>query len=566
MIKLFGITDTSFTSNGDVVIIPLRAKVHKEDNGSFYLDLETDLSYVDYLTEGRIVIAPTPQGEQAFRVGNVQKTKSKLSTRCYHLFYDSENYLIQDSNVVDKNCNDALDHLNMATDNTSPFTTLSNITTISSYRCVRTSLYEAIQVILERWGGHLVRDNFTIKIMNEIGQDNGVTIRYAKNLKEITSEENWDNVVTKLLPVGKDGILLNALDSSASVYLQSEIQYEIPYTKTVSFEQNIDEQNYADDEGNFDEAAYQQALIDDLTYQAQAYLNENCVPQVNYTLKANIEKITDIGDTIEVIDDRLEISLMTNVIAFDYDCILNEYTEIEFGNFKQKLSNLINNITSTADKVINEAASTIQVTLNKELQAATEQIWGALGNSYVIYEGDKILVVDSLPKETATNVIMINNGGIGFSQTGINGSFQSAWTIDNVLNMEQINVINLTANLIKGGTLKLGSNLNESGIIELYDEANNLIGEMNSSGLKMYGVDGSYVLLNNEVGFAGFDKNNNKIYWVSEDEFHMKKSVVEEEITLCNKVRFIPITITENNQVVNDGVGIVSVAGGGNNG
>lgn len=566
MIKLFGITDTSFTSNGDVVIIPLRAKVHKEDNGSFYLDLETDLSYVDYLTEGRIVIAPTPQGEQAFRVGNVQKTKNKLSTRCYHLFYDTENYLIQDSNVVDKNCNDALDHLNSATDNTSPFTTLSNITTISSYRCVRTSLYEAIQVVLERWGGHLVRDNFTIKIMNEIGQDNGVTIRYAKNLREITSEENWDNVVTKLLPVGKDGILLNALDGSASVYLTSETQYAIPYTKTVSFEQDIDEENYVDEDGNFDEQAYKQALIDDLTYQAQAYLNANCIPQVNYTLKANIETITDIGDTIEVIDDRLGLSLMTNVIAFDYDCILSKYTEIEFGNFKEKLSNLINNITSETNKVINEAADTIQVTLNQELQAAADKIWGALGNSYVIYEGDKILVVDSLPKETATNVIMINNGGIGFSQTGINGSFQSAWTIDNVLNMEQINVINLTANLIKGGTLKLGSNLNESGVIELYDEANNLIGEMNSSGLKMYGVDGSYVLLNNEVGFAGFDRNNNKIYWVSEDEFHMKKSVVEEEITLCNKARFIPITITENNQVVNDGIGLVSVAGGGNNG
>lgn len=566
MIKLFGITDTSFTSNGDVVIIPLRAKVHKEDNGSFYLDLETDLSYVDYLTEGRIVIAPTPQGEQAFRVGNVQKTKSKLSTRCYHLFYDTENYLIQDSNVVDKNCNDALDHLNSATDNTSPFTTLSNITTISSYRCVRTSLYEAIQVVLERWGGHLVRDNFTIKIMDAIGQDNGVTIRYAKNLREITSEENWDNVVTKLLPVGKDGILLNALDGSASVYLTSTTQYEIPYTKTVSFEQDIDEENYVDEDGNFDEQAYKQALIDDLTYQAQAYLNANCIPQVNYTLKANIETITDIGDTIEVIDDRLGLSLMTNVIAFDYDCILSKYTEIEFGNFKEKLSNLINNITSETNKVINQAADTIQVTLNQELQAAADKIWGALGNSYVIYEGDKILVVDSLPKETATNVIMINNGGIGFSQTGINGSFQSAWTIDNVLNMEQINVINLTANLIKGGTLKLGSNLNESGIIELYDEANNLIGEMNSSGLKMYGVDGSYVLLNNEVGFAGFDRNNNKIYWVSEDEFHMKKSVVEEEITLCNKARFIPITITENNQVVNDGIGLVSVAGGGNNG
>ena len=69
--------------------------------------------------------------------------------------------------------------------------------------------------------------------------------------------------------------------------------------------------------------------------------------------------------------------------------------------------------------------------------------------------------------------------------------------------------------------------------------------------------------MNNEVGFAGYDRLENKIYWVNGDEFHQKKSVIEEEITLCNKMRFIPITITENNEIVNDGIGLVSVLGGG---
>ena len=45
----------------------------------------------------------------------------------------------------------------------------------------------------------------------------------------------------------------------------------------------------------------------------------------------------------------------------------------------------------------------------------------------------------------------------------------------------------------------------------------------------------------------------------------MKKSVIEEEITLCNKMRFIPIEIYDgNNNLVNDGIGLVSVLGGGN--
>lgn len=559
MIKIFNSTDKLFSSNGDKVILPTKAKVHKEDNGPYYLDLECGLENINYIVSGNIVVANTPQGEQAFRITTVNMDRKKITAKCYHVFYDTKNYLIEDSFVVDKDCNDALDYLNSNTSDTSPFTTLSNITGINSYRCVRNSLYEAIETIIERWGGHLVRDNFTIQVLNSIGQDNGVTIRYAKNLKTITCTENWDNVVTKLLPVGKDGLLLNYLDETADLYVYSETQYNIPYTKTVSFEQNIDQEDFDDTED------YYNALLEDLKIQAQQYVDNNSIPNLNYTLKANIEKLTDIGDTIQVIDSRLGLNLETNVIAFDYDCILQKYTELEFGNFTQKLSGLMSSISNTTQTAVNEATQNLQITLQSELQQAQDNIWNALSSSYCIYEGDKILIVDTIPKENAVNVIMINNGGIGFSQSGINGPFQSAWTIDNVLNMEQINVINLTANLIKGGTLKLGSNLNQNGNLEVYDTANNLIAELNNNGLKMYGADGSYVLMNNEVGFAGYDRLGNQIYWVNGDEFHQSKSVIEEEITLCSKVRFIPITITDtNNNIVNDGIGLVSVVGGDN--
>ncbi len=560
MIKLFQPTDKLFSSNGDKIIIPNRAKVHKEDNGSFYLDLETNLDYIDDLIEGNIIVANTPQGDQAFRIGNIEKTRSKIKTKCYHVFYDSKNYLIADSYVVDKDCNDALDHLNSATDNPSPFTTISDVDNVSSFRCVRKSLYEAIQTVLERWGGHLVRNNFNIGIRTNIGQDNGVTVRYAKNLKEITCIENWDNVVTKLMPVGKDGILLNALDPNASLYLESEVQYSLPYTKTISFTQEIDESEYQDEGGNLNEEAYQQALIDDLIEQGTAYLEQNSTPQINYTLKANLEKITDIGDSIEVIDERLGINLFTNVISYEYDCILEKYTELEFGNFTQKLSNLVSNISSSVSAGTTEQIQNVAISLNNDLQTSQDMIMSVLGSSYVIYNGDSILVVDELPKEDANYVIRINSAGIGFSSTGINGEFTSAWTIDGTFNAQAINLINLTADLIKGGTLKLGSNLNDYGQLEIYDEANNIIAQMNKDGLKMFGLDGSYVVMNNQVGFAGYDRNGNAIYWINGDEFHQKKSVVEQEITLCNKVRFIPITITENGSVVNDGIGLVSVA------
>lgn len=553
MIKLFAKTETNFNSNGDKIINAIKARVKKVDNGDFSLELETDLSYVSDFEEGRIVVAPTPQGEQYFRISNVKKTKNKLSAKCLHVFFDSKNYLIEDSYVYQLNCNAALDHLNSATEPTSEFTTISDIETVNSYRCVRRSLYEAIQTLIERYGGHLVMDKFNIGIRQNIGQDKGVVVRYAKNLQEITCTENWDNVVTKLMPVGKDGLLL------PNKYVMSETQYVLPYTKSLNFSQdNIVQDDYTTDDGQPDVEAYEAALLADLEGQAQRYVDANCVPSVNYTTKANIP-ITDIGDTVQVIDERLGLTLTTNVISYEYDIILDKYRSVQFGNFKPTLEGLTTQIATQTQNIIDEGTSNLHVIMSTELQEAKDSIMEALGSGYCIYDPNALLIVDRLPKESAQNVLMINNNGIAFGQNGISGAFTSAWTIDGTLNMQAINVINLTADLIKGGTLKLGSDTNQQGQIEVYDEANTLIAEMNANGLKVYGQDGSYVLINQEVGFAGYDRNDTPIYWVSQDEFHQKKAVVEQEITLCNKVRFIPITIASGGTITSDGIGLVSV-------
>lgn len=552
MLKLFGTTDTLFGSNGDKIIIPTYQHIIKQDNGEFYLDVELSLNYIDDITPNRILVSNTPTGQQAFRITNVEHRKHKIKVKAKHVFYDSANYVIKDSYVVDKDCNDAMDHLNNATDNPSPFTTSSNISRTASYRCVRKSLYEALQVLLERYGGHIVRDNWNIAINETIGQDNGVTVRYAKNLKDITVDYDWSAVATKLMPVGKDGLLL------PEEWLTSGTQYDIPYTKVVSFNQDINEDDYKDDDGNVDEDAYNEALINDLRNQGNNYLNENAIPKVNYTLSANLEKISDVGDTIEVIDERLGVNVMTSLISFNYDCILERYVELQFGNFQKTLNNLMSSISANTTTIATEISDTTRVMLETELQEATDTIMGVLGNSYVIYDGDKILVVDRLPKEEAVNVIRINAGGIGFSNTGITGTFSSAWTIDNKLDMAQINVLNLTASMINGGTLKLGNQLNQNGRLEVYDESNTLIAELNKDGLKMYAQDGGYILINTTVGFSGYDRNNNRVYWADGDTFHMKKAVVEDMITLVDKMNIIPVTLYDaNNNVTNDGIAFV---------
>lgn len=558
MIKVFNADERVFTNNGEKILNPLKAVILKEDNGDYELELETRIEDKDYIVNDKIIVCDTPWGEQGFRVYNPQKKNNKITCSCKHLFYDTAVYLIADSYVVDKNCNDALDHLNNACDAVTPFTTLSDIQQINSARIVRKSLEEAISVVLERWGGHLVRDNFNIEIRNTIGQDKGVTLRYGKNIQDIQVKEDWSNVVTKLLPVGKDGLMLDDKYITTSDLSPSEPNYELlydkPYTKTVTFTQDLPEDDYKVD-GELDEDAYNTALIDDLRTQAIAYIRENCVPKINYSVKANIDNVTDVGDTIEVYDERLNINLMTSVISVKWDCIQKRYTEVNFGNFSSKLKNLITETTTATkkevkDTVTNEVVPQVEV----KLQEAFNNIWGALDKSYVIYDGDQILVVDKLPKEEAKNCIRINSAGIAFGKNGINGAFTSAWTIDGTLNMQSINVINLVADMIKGGTLKLGNVSAQQGRLELYDEANKLIGEMNANGLTMYAKDGSYLKINNEVGFAGYNKNGEKIYWADGEIFATKKFVANDEVTIGGMIRILPIKTGTSN-----GIGFVEV-------
>jgi phage minor structural protein len=556
MIRIFGQTDTVFTSNGDCVVSPLKAKVHKADNGDYYLDLETDLSYIDYFVEGNIVVANTPTGEQAFRIDNPTKSKNKLVSKCWHVSYSSKNHLIADSYVVDMDCNDALNHLNDAAEPASPFTVHSDVGVVDSYRCVRESLHDAIIKVQERWGGHIVRDNFDIAIMSAIGVDNGIIVQYKKNLSDITCQDNWDNVVTKLLPVGKDGLLLNALDETADIYLTSSTQYDLPYTKAVTFSQDeIVEEDYESEE------AYKQALVKDLRMQGLDYLTANCVPLVNYTLKANLDRVTDIGDVIEVIDERLGLHLMTQVISFTYDCIFKKYTEVEFGNFTQSLSGLIKNITVEVNHNVTDQVNNVATSLQSQLTQATGAIMGILGDSYVINTGSDVMLVDSLPKEDATNVMRMNQNGVQFSQSGINGPFAEVWNINGDFNAENVNFVNLIADMIKGGTLKRGGHSNLWGNVEYYDNSNRLIGKIDSDGLTLYADNGATLIIDHAHGVRSYDADGNTTLAFDGGKVTSSKTSITEELEIGEMFKFIPMQVSQSGTVVNSGIGLVFSGG-----
>ena len=550
MISVYNSTEKLFDNNGLKILKPQKALIRKEDNGEYSLSVKDNIEYLDFYQEGMIIRTDTPWGKQGFRITNVEVDNNYIILKANHLYFDSKRYVITDSYVVDKNLNDALDYLNNTCETKTPFTTISDVETRNSFRCVRKTLEEAIVTLIERWGGHLVRDNFNIGIRKVIGEDRGVTLEAGKNITKLNSKENWDEVITKILPVGKDGILLE------EKYIKTiDNLYELPYTKVISFSQDeIEESSYENKE------KFKEALRADLRNKAKKYLEDNKFPKVNYVVEAYLKNISDVGDLIRVKHPKCNVELLTNVIALEYDCILEKYKKIEFGNFKSKLKDLVSHVQKQVEEVVKKDTDVKINNLSQELEKSTTSINDSFGKSHVIYENrDELLIVDSLPKENAKYVIKINSKGIGFSENGINGVFNSAWTIDGTLNMQHINVINLVADMIKGGTLKLGSNFNQSGILEIYNEENYLISRFDKTGIEIYRENEDIIKLNPQVGLRGYSGVSGvleAVFGIDRDVTFSKKLKALEEFTL-EPAKFVPMRDGEV-----EGVGVVSTKGG----
>lgn len=547
MVKIYNADEKLFLNNGIESIKPLRAIVHLEDNGDYYLELTAKLSDGKNLQVGNILRVKIKDSEQGFRIINKVISKDKINIKANHLFFDACYYTIADTFIVNKTLNDAMDQLLINCDAKTPFITKSDITDINNARIVRRNLQEAINFLIERWGGHLIRDNYNITVLEKIGQDKHHTIKYGKNILEIEAEENWDNVCTKILPVGKDGLTLE------EKYITSDTQYNTPYTRVVKFEQNeIEEKDFQKDD-KLNEEAYKEALIKDLRDQAEQYLAENNVPIVTYRTKAYILENVELGDEIEVIHEDANINIITNVIGITYDAIANRAIEIEFGNFRDKLKNLVKRITAETDKKTTEKIEKQTGYLKDELNTAKAKIFEKIGDGHVIVEPDKIMIVDTLPAEDAKNVMLWSGGGLYFSQNGIDGDFTSAWSLDGTLDMQNIHVINLTASMIRGGTLKLGSVKNEIGKLEVYDNSENLIGTLNEEGFCIYGTDQAKLVIKPNRFYA-YDENGKELFSVVNGVMNIQKTHIKEELTLSGKIRWIGV---ENEK--NTGVGIVTL-------
>ena len=67
---------------------------------------------------------------------------------------------------------------------------------------------------IHRWGGEVCYDNYNIKVNQRLGRSSGASeVRYGKNIRGMSYEEDTSNVITRLYPVANGGEILNGINA-----------------------------------------------------------------------------------------------------------------------------------------------------------------------------------------------------------------------------------------------------------------------------------------------------------------------------------------------------------------
>ena len=451
MIRLFPADATTFETQGLGVLESIRCPVTEERNGMYELEMEIafmDRHYPD-IALGRLILSkPNPyEDPEPFRIYQISRPMNGIVTvNAYHWSYDLSKLAVKPFTA--SSVTEAVSKLKTQSVDTCPFdfVTDKSVTgnfTVSTPRSIRSLLGGSEGSILDVYGtGEWKFTGRTCYLYLNRGQDRGVTIRYGKNLVDLTQEENNAKVYSKLYPywadteghlvtLPEDTLTINQNGYGILVYDMSD-RWDTAPTET------------------------------QLRTAAQSYIDANDLdkPVVNLTL--SFEQISDLVkdsiylcDTLSVEFPALGVSAKAKVIKTVYDAVLDRYEKIEVGTVKQTLSQTItelqdNSVTGAVGKSVMQSA----------IDSSTAQITGNKGGFIVWHDSnqdgqpDELLVMDTPNIETAIKVWRFNKNGLGFSATGYDGEYALAMTADGAIVADMITVGTLSASLIKAGILK----------------------------------------------------------------------------------------------------------------
>ncbi|MGU8731010.1 phage tail spike protein [Clostridium perfringens] len=476
MINIYDSTETNFSHNGicsldekrELIKCTIHRKLEGAYEGTLFISKE-NLKWTEFI-EGRILKLPVDINgrTQLFRIFDTSDDFTDLEVYFKHIFFDLDDFFIEDTNIVEKDGRGAINQILNATIDSHRFTATSDINIINNCRIVDKTVTEAIGVdencFLNRWSGEIDYDNFKFRINEKIGSDNGYRISLRKNLKAINGDISITEVATKLKIKGYDGIKLDE-------YLISPLANAYPHFKTrvVKF----DDIKVKSDPDNPEEEGYetlQAAQLEMRRRGLELFSKQNIdKPTVNFEIdidemrEENIEvgvlEVLSIGDiaTLELEDFlRSNIEVRQRVIELEFDCIRKINIKVILGEststiFKEvsKIESILNDLNDKLE------GNSWQDILDKSMEQATDIIAEGFKDSYVIPRKNEIIVADNIDLNLAKKVIVINKNGIGFSLEGYRPDrLTLAMTIDGEINASCIKFGSLSGALIDVGTIE----------------------------------------------------------------------------------------------------------------
>ena len=209
MIILFDENELLFQSLGLGLLRDAKSCIVKEGlNDSFELEMQYPLTGSNFskLALNKIILAKSnPYSQpQPFRIYSISKPINGVVTiKAFHISYDMNGIIVKPisastpQTLIDKIQNETLleHHFKFYTDITE-----SKSFKTSNYYNMRALLMGSDESVLETYKGEILFDRFNVNILTKRGSNKGASVRYAKNMKDITHEVNYERLYNGVYP------------------------------------------------------------------------------------------------------------------------------------------------------------------------------------------------------------------------------------------------------------------------------------------------------------------------------------------------------------------------------
>ena len=431
-------------------------EINRVLNGAyrFYGNYARDGQYRSYLKKGNFLKAQVEDGSyQYFEIYNIKKNLQSVSVTARHIGFMANKNFIINSFTANGNGTQIMNNLKAALTFKQRFSYLSNDGTTHQFTAKQVGPIDAIigsnngnQNLTGVTGGELEMDNFNLKLVKQIGADNGFRIDFGINLEAIDEDYDDESIINSLFLIG--GVPDNDYD-----------QDKEPITYGFLEIAGVNDSNRRIGKRENSECK----AVDELKKWGQSLFDKDRIhePKVTHTISMvalehtleyedMYEELSSLhfGDVVHVRAKEVDIEVTERMVEYTWFPTLGKFKNIVLGNDLSLYTSTVNNQTQELkQKIDNRTETLVQNVLN-----ATAWITGNSGG-HVVFRPEKapseILIMDKNKVATAKRVWRWNLNGLGYSSNGVNGPFELAMTSKGEIVADFIKVGIINANVLQ---------------------------------------------------------------------------------------------------------------------